>query len=57
MEREAMLTPSLFHGGAQRIENAHSILMQFEREQDDLSARRGRLPLEAEVEQPEQLVE
>ncbi|MGB1594285.1 MAG: hypothetical protein ACPIOQ_16135, partial [Promethearchaeia archaeon] len=40
MEREAMLTPSLFHGGAQRIENAHSILMQFEREQDDLSRRR-----------------
>ena len=36
----AFLTPSLFHGGAQRIDDAKSILQQLEREQHEAQRRR-----------------
>ena len=36
----AFLTPSLFHGGAQRIDDAKSILQQLEREQEEAQRRR-----------------
>jgi len=39
-QRGAFLTPSLLHGGAQRIDNAHSIYQQYEREHEEMQRRK-----------------